>query len=144
MRSRYCEAFHARDFLQPVHDVRIVVDYQSVCHFIPLTSSWITVSRIAAGVATVARFRQERLMRPSCGRAGESDASMGPSMSMGRDYLGVSLLAIAVCALGLALDRLRQRERSRLPRQEISRWEEEGGAVPVSSSRTAAQTDTKS
>jgi hypothetical protein len=71
----------------------------------------------------------------------KSDASMDPSVGPGRLYLGVSLLAIGVFALGLALDRLRQRERSRLPRREISRWEEEGGAVPVSSSRTAAQTD---
>ena len=37
MGSRNRKAFHARDFLQPVHDVRIVVDYQSVCHLIPLT-----------------------------------------------------------------------------------------------------------
>jgi hypothetical protein len=52
----------------------------------------------------------------------------------------ISFLAIGVVALGTSLDRRRQRERARLPRPEIDRWEEEGGAVPVDSGRTAAQT----
>jgi len=37
MSSRDCKALHARNFLQPVHDIRIVVDYQSMCHVIPWT-----------------------------------------------------------------------------------------------------------
>jgi hypothetical protein len=39
VRSRDRKAFHARNFLQPVHDVCIVVDYQSMCHVIPWTKS---------------------------------------------------------------------------------------------------------
>jgi hypothetical protein len=39
MRSRDREALHARNFLQPVHDICIVVDYQSMCHVIPWTKS---------------------------------------------------------------------------------------------------------
>jgi hypothetical protein len=39
MRSRDSEAFHARNFLQPVNDVGIVVDYQSMCHVFPWTRS---------------------------------------------------------------------------------------------------------
>jgi hypothetical protein len=37
VRTRDRETLHARDFLQPVHDIRIVVDYQSMCHVIPWT-----------------------------------------------------------------------------------------------------------
>jgi hypothetical protein len=39
VRSRDREALHARNFLQPVHDVCIVVDYQSMCHVNPWTKS---------------------------------------------------------------------------------------------------------
>jgi hypothetical protein len=55
----------------------------------------------------------------------------------------IGVAAIGVFALGLAamaLDQRRQRQRARLPRPEIDRWEEEGGAVPVSPRHTAAQT----
>jgi hypothetical protein len=52
----------------------------------------------------------------------------------------IGLLAIGALLFGTQLDRRRQRERQRLPRPEIQRWEEEGGAVPVSTGRTAAQT----
>jgi hypothetical protein len=53
----------------------------------------------------------------------------------------IGLLSIGAVILGTRLDRRRQRERQRLPRQELNRWEEEGGAVPVSPARTAAQTE---
>jgi hypothetical protein len=53
----------------------------------------------------------------------------------------IGLLSIGAVILGTTLDRRRQRERQRLPRQDIHRWEEEGGAVPVSPARTAAQTE---
>ena len=52
----------------------------------------------------------------------------------------IGLLSIGAVVLGTQLDRRRQRERERLPRAEIHRWEEEGGAVPTTRSRTAAQT----
>jgi hypothetical protein len=39
VRSRNCKALHARNFLQPVYDVCIVVDYQSMCHVVPWTKS---------------------------------------------------------------------------------------------------------
>jgi hypothetical protein len=52
----------------------------------------------------------------------------------------IGLLSIGAVVLGTSLDRRRQRERQRLPRPEIHRWEEEGGAVPSSRARTAAQT----
>lgn len=52
----------------------------------------------------------------------------------------IGLLSIGAVIGGRALDRRRQRERQRLPRPEIHRWEEEGGAVPVNRARTAAQT----
>ncbi len=52
----------------------------------------------------------------------------------------IGLLSIGAVILGTSLDRRRQRERQRLPRAEIHRWEEEGGAVPVSRAATAAQT----
>jgi hypothetical protein len=42
----------------------------------------------------------------------------------------VSLLAVAVISAGVALDRRRRRQRIRLARPEINRWEDEGGAVP--------------
>ena len=41
----------------------------------------------------------------------------------------IGFLAIGVVALGAGYDRRRQRERSRVARPEIHRWEEEGGAV---------------
>jgi hypothetical protein len=53
----------------------------------------------------------------------------------------IGLLSIGAVILGTSLDRRRLRERQRLPRPEIQRWEEEGGAVPVGRARTAAQTD---
>ena len=53
----------------------------------------------------------------------------------------IGLLSIGAVVLGTQLDRRRQRERHSLPRREIHRWEEEGGAVPVSRARTAAQTE---
>jgi hypothetical protein len=43
----------------------------------------------------------------------------------------IGVLAVGVVALGAGYDRKRQRERSRLSRPEINRWEEEGGAVPT-------------
>jgi hypothetical protein len=52
----------------------------------------------------------------------------------------VGLLSIGAVILGTSLDRRRQRERERLPRPEIHRWEEEGGAVDVSRAQTTAQT----
>lgn len=52
----------------------------------------------------------------------------------------IGLLSIGAIMLGASLDRRRQRERQRLPRPEIERWEAEGGAVPVNGARTAAQT----
>lgn len=54
----------------------------------------------------------------------------------------IGLLSVGVLALGAALDRRRRQERQRLPRPDIERWEEEGGAVPTSEDRTAAQTAT--
>jgi hypothetical protein len=59
----------------------------------------------------------------------------------------ISFLAIGAVALGIGYDRRRQRERSRVARPEIHRWEEEGGAVPngetnSSIGRPAAQTTT--
>lgn len=53
----------------------------------------------------------------------------------------IGLLSVGAVILGTTLDRRRQRERQRLPRQDIHRWEEEGGAVPMSPVRTAAQTE---
>jgi hypothetical protein len=44
--------------------------------------------------------------------------------------LAVSLLAIALICAGAAFDRQRRRERVRLARPEINRWEDEGGAIP--------------
>jgi hypothetical protein len=54
----------------------------------------------------------------------------------------IGVLAVGVVALGAGYDRRRQRERSRLARPEINRWEEEGGAVPGDSGPAAAQTTT--
>ena len=54
----------------------------------------------------------------------------------------VGLLSIGAVILGTTLDRRRMRERQRLPRQDLHRWEDEGGAVPTGSVRTAAQTGT--
>jgi hypothetical protein len=52
----------------------------------------------------------------------------------------IGILAIGAVAAGHALDDNRRRQRRKVPRPEINRWEEEGGAVPVSTGRTAAQT----
>ena len=54
----------------------------------------------------------------------------------------IGVLAVGVVALGAGYDRRRQRERSRVARPEIHRWEEEGGAVPSESSRPTPQTTT--
>jgi hypothetical protein len=43
----------------------------------------------------------------------------------------IGILAVGLVALGAGYDRKRQRERARVARPEISRWEEEGGAVPA-------------
>ena len=53
----------------------------------------------------------------------------------------IGVIAVGVVALGAGYDRRRQRERSRLARPEINRWEEEGGAVQTDSG-PAAQTGT--
>jgi hypothetical protein len=50
------------------------------------------------------------------------------------------LLVIGALVAGISLDRRRRRGRGRLPRAEILRWEEEGGAVPTGPDMTAAQT----
>ncbi len=54
----------------------------------------------------------------------------------------IGVLAVGVVALGAGYDRRRQRERSRLARPEINRWEEEGGAVETGSGPAAAQSTT--
>jgi hypothetical protein len=56
----------------------------------------------------------------------------------------IGALGIGAIALGTSLDRRRRRERQKVPRPEIHRWEEEGGAVPTSRARTAAQTQSHS
>ena len=43
----------------------------------------------------------------------------------------IGVLAVGVVALGAGYDRKRQRERSRVARPEINRWEEEGGSIPT-------------
>ena len=53
----------------------------------------------------------------------------------------VGLLVIGTVAAGVSHDRRRRLERERLPRPEVNRWEDEGGAVPVSEGRTASQTE---
>ena len=52
----------------------------------------------------------------------------------------IGILALGAVAAGHALDKNRHQMRRRVPRPEINRWEDEGGAVPVSPRRTAAQT----
>lgn len=52
----------------------------------------------------------------------------------------IGILALGAVAAGHALDKNRHQIRRRVPRPEINRWEDEGGAVPVSPQRTAAQT----
>jgi hypothetical protein len=54
----------------------------------------------------------------------------------------IGVLAVGVVALGAGYDRKRQRERSRVSRPEIHRWEEEGGAVPTDSAKPAAPQST--
>jgi hypothetical protein len=44
----------------------------------------------------------------------------------------IGILALGAVAAGRALDDQRRRQRHRIPRPEINRWEEEGGAVPAS------------
>jgi hypothetical protein len=51
----------------------------------------------------------------------------------------ISFLAIGLVALGAGFDRRRQRERARVARPEIHRWEEEGGAVPADAGHPAAE-----
>jgi hypothetical protein len=43
----------------------------------------------------------------------------------------IGVLAVGVVALGAGYDRKRQRQRTRLSRPEINRWEEDGGAIPT-------------
>ncbi len=53
--------------------------------------------------------------------------------------IGVAALCVfALCmATLLALDQRRPRQRMRVPRPEIDRWEDEGGAVPEPTRTTA-------
>ncbi|HEY8506942.1 MAG TPA: hypothetical protein VIL32_01220 [Steroidobacteraceae bacterium] len=53
----------------------------------------------------------------------------------------IGLLVIGAVAVGTSLDRQRLREKGRVPRPDIDRWEEEGGAVAAEAARTAAGTD---
>jgi len=53
----------------------------------------------------------------------------------------VGLLVIGAIAAGVGHDRRRRYERQRLTRPEVNRWEDEGGAVPVTDTQTAAQTE---
>jgi hypothetical protein len=41
----------------------------------------------------------------------------------------IGLLAIGAVVAGIAVDRRRRLARGRVPREEISRWEDEGGAI---------------
>jgi hypothetical protein len=41
----------------------------------------------------------------------------------------IGFLAVGSIALGVGLDRKRQRETTRVPRPDINRWEGEGGAL---------------
>ncbi len=63
-------------------------------------------------------------------------------MSRQAGLLAIAVTAVAALfvAAGTAFDRHRRRERPRLARPEINRWEEEGGAIPTDSRHTAAQT----
>jgi hypothetical protein len=54
--------------------------------------------------------------------------------------LAMGLLATAVVCAGAAFDRRRRRERNRLARPEIQRWEDEGGAIPKESGTPAETT----
>jgi hypothetical protein len=56
----------------------------------------------------------------------------------------IGFLAIGVVALGAGYDQRRQRERLRLARREVHRWEEEGGALPADApeAKPATQTTT--
>ena len=71
------------------------------------------------------------MLDPPCHDVQESECRMNWT---------IGLLSVGAVILGTTLDRRRQRERQRLPRPELHRWEDEGGAVPVSPARTAAQT----
>ena len=54
MRARDREAFHACDFLQPLHDIRVVIDDQRVCHFfLDLRTSFCGVTVLRGPVAPV-------------------------------------------------------------------------------------------
>jgi hypothetical protein len=54
----------------------------------------------------------------------------------------IGVLAVGVVALGAGYDRRRRRERSRLARPEINRWEGEGGAVSPEAAAQPRQTFT--
>ncbi len=138
-RARNGKAFHASDFLQPVDDIRVVVDDQSMCHVYP---------SLPAESAT----RNPHRTRPT----GTFDASGSSGLDLWVERvqmsrrvdlqnhiqhptphawfdgsrMAVSVLAIAVISAGAALDRRRRRARASLARPEINRWEDEGGAIP--------------
>ena len=58
--------------------------------------------------------------------------------------LALGLLAVAMICAGATFDGRRRRERSRLSRPEIQRWEDEGGAIAAESGLTPGQTTTGS
>ena len=99
VRSRYGEALHARNFLQPVHDVSIVVDYQSMCHVFPwdqptrvshCRAALIAAAPLPLGTADTAR--PQKRFNPYSG------ASMG--WKNRRVTLGVLALGWAARTLG--------------------------------------------
>jgi hypothetical protein len=59
---------------------------------------------------------------------------------MSRQAGVLAIAGLVVVAAGAAFDRRRRREKGRLARPEINRWEEEGGAIPTESEHIAAQT----
>ena len=116
--ARNGKALHASDFLQPVDDIRVVVDDQSMCHVYP---------SLPAESATRNQYRS----RPTgtFDASGSSDLDLWVErVQMSR--LAVGVLAIAVISAGAAMDRRRRRARASLARPEINRWEDEGGAIP--------------
>jgi hypothetical protein len=84
--------------------------------------------------AIVATIRQERSMLCSTSKLFLLDWTV-PMKAL------IGLLMVGAVALGISLDRRKRGERGRVSRPDINRWEEEGGAVPVSGQQTAAQVE---
>jgi len=78
-----CKSLHARDFLQPVHDIRVIVDDQSMCHLFLGNLVFIGTANVGSDFF-ITKSRGRLVGGPSRGRLlGSAQAGRGAAASVG-------------------------------------------------------------